>query len=172
MIPVAILPVKYFTAILYRNASKLTDCYADLQANFSPIDLESRIFPFEDTDYYSVEMGSPLKRIIVSLERLENPGRLAEFKLRTNTIELQHAVEGKRTVNIDIGYLDYYKVVLASAKVNWQKIYLSNGIYADPTLYYRKGRFHPFEWSFPDFKKRIYDDFFLKLRRLYKAQVV
>jgi len=73
-----------------------------------------------------------------------------------------------RKVNLDPGYLDYDKFVLASAKYNGQKIYLDCGIWADLTLHYEKGKFDPYPWSFPDFKSRMYDGAFLEMRRLYK----
>jgi len=76
--------------------------------------------------------------------------------LISNKVEQDFSENGKRLVNIDPGYLDFHKVVLASDKERGQKIYLGNGIYADPTLYYSKGRFHPYDWSLPDFKEETY----------------
>jgi len=60
---------------------------------------------------------------------------------------------------------------LASAKYNYQKIYLRDGIYADPTLYYRKGRFIAADWTFPDFKSAVYENDFLQIRHIYKTQL-
>lgn len=74
-------------------------------------------------------------------------------------------------VNLDVGYLDFHKLVLASAKYNGQKIYLDQGIYADPTLYFEGGQFHAFENTFPDFKSNTYHEVFLKIRNTYKAQI-
>jgi len=65
--------------------------------------------------------------------------------------------------------MDVCKVILASAKYNGQKIYLTDGIYADPTLHYEKGHFHPYPWSFPDFKTGQYERTFTRIRELYKA---
>jgi hypothetical protein len=65
--------------------------------------------------------------------------------------------------------MDLNKVVLASAKYNGQKIYLDHGIYADPTLWYEKGSFHPYPYSFPDFKTGEYIETFIQIRALYKS---
>ncbi|NIR47226.1 DUF4416 family protein [candidate division KSB1 bacterium] len=92
------------------------------------------------------------------------------MKTETNKIEERLLVDGKRKVNLDPGYMDYNKVILASAKYNSQKIYLGRGIYADPTLWYEKGEFEPYPYSFPDFKTKMYSSVFLHIRALFKGQ--
>lgn len=163
-------PVKLFIGALFSDETLLEDALALCKELFGSIDFRSDRFLFDVTDYYEQEMGSPIFRQFFSFASLVNPGELAEYKIRTNLIEEQLAVKNSRKVNIDTGYMDYHKVVLASAKYNGQKIYLDQGIYADPTLYYRKGHFHPFDWAFPDFKDidRYYQSF-LRIRELYKA---
>ena len=73
-----------------------------------------------------------------------------------------------RRVNIDPGYMDYYKIVLASFKEGPQKIYLGEGVYADPILLFYEGEYVPFQWTFPDFKAGIYAEDFRAIRALYK----
>lgn len=141
-----------------------------LRQKYGEIDFQSQSFEFTVTDYYCAEMGRPIFRIFLSFRPLINPKDIARIKIETNEIEDQLAVAGKRKVNIDPGYLDYCKAVLASAKYNGQKIYLDYGIYADLTLYYEKGNFYPYPWSFPDFKSGIYNRTFLRIRELYKVQ--
>ena len=141
-----------------------------LQSEFGVIDYRSRVLPFDLTDYYVPEMGSPLFRLFIALESLIKPDRIASIKCDANVLENRLSIDGKRKVNLDPGYLDYDKVVLASAKYNGQKIYLAHGIWADLTLHFERGHFHPYPWSFPDFKKGMYDEIFLAIRRLYKQQ--
>ena len=61
-------------------------------------------------------------------------------------------------------------MVLASFKFQGQKIYLGSRVWADLTLYYRKGGWSVFEWTFPDFKAGLYDKTLLEIRRIYKQQ--
>ena len=61
-------------------------------------------------------------------------------------------------------------VELPSSVDNSQNIYLGSGIYADPTLWYEKGAFQPYPYSFPDFKTGLYDKTFLHIRALFKGQ--
>lgn len=165
-------PVKLVIAALYSDEGLLEKALKKCAERFGPIDYRSEAFPFDVTDYYDEEMGAPIFRMFVSFETLVNPGDLATFKITCNTIEDAVAVNDQRKVNLDVGYLDFHKYVLASAKFNEQKIYLNHGIYADPTLYYRKGTFHPYSWSLPDFKSSDqYYPSLLEIRQLYKNQM-
>jgi hypothetical protein len=76
-----------------------------------------------------------------------------------------------RIVNLDAGYLDHNKILLASAKEAGQKVYLDKGIYADLAGRYKDGRYQPFEWSFPDFRDGRYDKELLTMRKRYMAQL-
>ncbi len=50
-----------------------------------------------------------------------------EAKEATNRIEDELRQNGSRKVNLDVGYLDMHKVVLASMKPAGQKIHLARG---------------------------------------------
>jgi hypothetical protein len=163
-------PVKLFVGILYSNQEPLQKAIHILEQQFGRIDYKSPEFEFNITDYYKDEMGWPIFRKFVSFANLINPTDIARIKIETNEIEDRLAAEGKRQVNLDPGYMDYNKVILASAKYNSQKIYLDLGIYADPTLWYEKGKFLPYPYSFPDFKSDLYNQVFLHIRALYKGQ--
>lgn len=165
----SVKPVKYFAALLYRDETALTSALEQLSHAWSDIDYHSPAFAFDQTDYYQPEMGAHLKRILVSFGELVLPDRLVALKQLAGEIEQTLCIEQRRTVNIDPGYLDLFKVVLASYKARGNKIYLGDGVWADPTLYYAKGRFQTFPWSFPDFKTGTYDESLLEIRRLYKA---
>ena len=162
--------VKLIVGILYSDNILVEHAKKILEEKYSKIDFQSQIFEFTVTDYYCSEMGSPIYRIFISFEPLIHPKEIACIKIGTNAIEEQLAVAGKRKVNLDPGYMDFDKLVLASAKYNGQKIYLDFGVWADLTLHYEKGSFYPYPWSFPDFKTGIYNRTFLRIRELYKVQ--
>lgn len=163
-------PVKLFVGVLYSDEEKLSRGRGRLESLYGRVDYQSEPSPFTVTDYYEEEMGKGICRLFLSFPSLISPEEIVRIKLKTNQIEEDLALEGKRRVNLDPGYMDYNKVVLASKKYNGQKIYLNSGIYADLTLYYEKGRFHPYSWSFPDFKSGQYNPTFLRMREFYKAQ--
>jgi len=165
------IPVKLFCGVLYSDIKLLPLCRARLIETYGEIDYESEVFEFDISEYYRPEMGWPIFRLFWSFERVILPNEIAGIKIECNEIEQQFADQGNRRVNLDPGYMDYDKVVLASAKYNGQKIYLDQGIYADLTLHYEKGNFHPYPWSFPDFKSGSYNKTFLRIREIYKLQL-
>jgi hypothetical protein len=171
MKPIQPDPVKLFIGTLYSDQELLKKADELLQGEFGQIDYRSEPQEFTITDYYVQEMGSPIYRCFFSHESLIQPSDIARIKLATNEMEIRLAVDGKRKINLDPGYMDVCKIVLASAKYNGPKVYLEHGIYADLTLSYEKGSFHPYPWSFPDFKTGCYNNAFLRVRELYKVQL-
>ena len=165
------LSVKLFSGVLYSNEELYEKALVLLSEKYGQIDYKSPKFDFVITNYYEAEMGAPITRTFISFREVINPKDIASIKIECNQIEKMLEIEGKRKVNLDPGYMDYDKVVLASAKYNAQKIYLDFGIYADPTLRYEKGHFKTSEWCFPDFKTGQYEHVFLHIRAKYKGQM-
>jgi len=165
------LPVKYLIAVLFRDEEYLLRAKDELAAKWGAIDFEGKNHPFNITDYYESEMGTPLFRRLLSFEQLYDPKLIVAMKLECNDIETALACEGRRRVNLDAGYLDHNKYLLASAKEAGQKVYLDEGIYADLSGRYKAGKYRPFEWSFPDFKDGRYDEELLEIRKLYMQQL-
>ncbi len=170
-IPQPIKPVKLIIAALFADATRLQLAQRELTAAFGVIDYVSPLVPFEATHYYVQELGAPIVRLFYAFEQLLAPEDLPAIKLRSNAIEQTLAVAGKRCINLDPGYLDTDKFVLASAKYQGHKIYLREGIWADMTLHYEKGRFTALPWSFPDFKSGAYEKAFVHIREIYKKQL-
>jgi Zn-finger nucleic acid-binding protein len=165
------LPVKYFIAVLFHDVKTLQQAKEELVAGWSAVDFEGRDHLFDATNYYQPEMGAPLYRRLLAFERLYTPAQLVSMKLECNEIEALLSHEGKRTVNLDAGYLDHNKCILASAKAAGQKVYLDKGIYADLCGRYKAGIYRPFEWSFPDFRDGRYDEELLAIRKTYLRQL-
>lgn len=129
----------------------------------------SEVLPFDDTDYYAEEMGSPLKRQFVSYAELIGPERLAEAKRQTNAIEAEMAEqlpfhEYLRPVNLDPGYLDLGKLVLATTKDRSHRLYVGNGIFAEVTLHFEGGAFRAWPWTYPDYMRDDYHAYFKVVR--------
>lgn len=166
----AVEPVKLLVALLWANARSRDLALEDLQRRWGAIDFSGTDHPFDVTDYYEAEMGPSLHRRLVSFAWMIAPESLPEVKLACNRIEEQLARRGRRTVNLDAGYLDHSKVILASMKFAGQKIHLGQGVYADLMSRYRQGRYRPLEWSFPDFQDGRYDQDLAGIRDLYMEQ--
>lgn len=170
MVPAAPDPVKLIAALLWRDDDALAEALALLRECFGDTDHMGAVHPFDHTPYYEREMGTGLKKRIVSFGPLIAPEDLVEKKLAA--LRVEDACRGSdrgRRVNVDPGYLDIHKVVLASVKSGGPKIYLGRGVYADLVTRYSSGKFVPWDWTFTDYKAGRYDADFLKVRRLYKA---
>jgi hypothetical protein len=127
--------------------------------------------PFRESPYYEAEMGTDLVKLIASFPRLLGPNKLPWLKAVATAIEKELASRGGRRVNVDPGYIDFYKVVLASSKCGWPKIYVGRGTWADPVLRFYGGAFEPFPWTFPDFKDGRYLPDLTTIRNLYRHQM-
>jgi hypothetical protein len=80
-------------------------------------------------------------------------------------------VAGRRRVDVDPGYLTRTKLVLATTKDYAHRVYLGRGIYAEVTLSYRQGAFHPWPWTYPDYASPEYAPQLEAMRRLYLRQL-
>ncbi len=162
-------PVKYIAAILCARGFDVERLlFPLLEERFGRIDYRGAPHPFGLTDYYQDEMGPDLSRLLVSFEPLRSPTELVATKLATAGIEEKLSEEGSRRVNVDPGYIDYFKVVLASFKEGPQKMYLGSGVYADPILLFNAGGYEPLPWTFPDFRTGVYREDFRAIRLIYK----
>lgn len=164
-------PVKLIIAVLWAEPQACDQSLTALVEIWGEIDFQGPDRPFDCTDYYVPEMGNGIHRRLVSFNKLVAPESVAEAKLRCNDLEDSLAGEHGRRVNLDIGYLDHNKIVLASLKYAGQKIHLRDGVYADLIARYGSGHYRPFEWTFPDFKDGRYDEELAVIRRRYLDQL-
>ena len=143
-----------------------------LSRKFGEIDFQSKVLDFIYTDYYNREMGSGLKRQFLSFKRLISPEKMPDIKIYTNSLEQKSfCIKGKRSVNIDPGYLNLSKLVLATTKDHQHRLYLGKGIYAEVTLRYKNKTFCPWEWTYPDYYSEEYITIFNHLRKqLHKGK--
>lgn len=171
-------PVKMIAALLSSDIDAISRARDELIHLFGAIDSESVSYPFTFSSYYENEMGESLHKQFLSFETLVDPATIAEAKRRTNDLEqvLLRARDGAnnslsgRTVNIDPGYLNDAKLVLATTKDFSHRIYLGQGIYAEITLEYRKGGYRSHPWTYPDYQTDLALSFFESVRNLYMEQ--
>jgi hypothetical protein len=159
--------VKLFIAVLASPTIDKEYVSTLLAEVFGSTDYQGASHAFDVTTYYEAEMGADLSRYILAFRGPHYADILVGAKLACIELEKGSAVDGRRTINLDVGYLDHNKIVLASTKEAGQKLYVDSGIYADFVARYGRGKYTPFEWSFPDFKDGRYDAEFATLRQMF-----
>jgi len=167
------LAVKLIMGMISHDVVLFDEVTQALIERFGPIDLKSTILNFDKTDYYEEEMGKDLKREFLSFQELIESKELVEVKIFTNSLEEKFSLfkdRPSRRINVDPGYLDCTKMVLASTKDSPNRIYLREGIYAEITLYFSQGTFKSRPWTFPDYQTREYIEVFNQIRKLYISQ--
>jgi hypothetical protein len=167
-------PVKLFIGILVSDTRHLKEVEERLTIQYGPIDHHSPIIPFDFTDYYAREMGDFIERVFFSFEQLIDAAQLPAIKTWTNRLEEEIAsttTSVKRPVNLDPGYLEHAKVILASTKNFYHRIYLGNRIFAEVTMHFKNNTYQFFPWTYPDYQSRDYQEFFLRVRQIYRTQL-
>ncbi len=164
-------PVKLICGVLYSKTIDLNRLDSRLQYLFGSVDLKSMPFDFTFTDYYNDQMGSDLVKQFYSFEKLIQPDMLADIKKATVSIESDFSISGKRAVNLDPGYLEESKLILASTKNFSHRIYLRDNIWAEVTLRYEKGEFVTHPWTYPDYSQRLAIEFLKTVREIYRKQL-
>ena len=160
-------PAKLVISLLMNDRFILDGVLPMLEELFGPVDLISPWFEFNYTDYYQKEMGSPLFRRVVVFTNLIDQESLTEIKTATNEIEKKWENNGRRSLNIDPGYMLLSRFILATGKDYSHRVYIGKGIYADLTLMYQQGQFKSLEWTYPDYASDEMTAFLKKTREIY-----
>ena len=168
-------PVKLIVGILAANQDSLSAALDSIACEFGETDFASDVWPFEQTDYYKEQTGEHILRQFVSIEKLTEPGRLAKIKHKTNKLEQKLAgklgLDLPRPINLDPGIIEPSKLILATTKNYSHRIYIGQKMYAEVTLIFDKGHWRPFEYTYPDYRKQCYFDFFDKVRKRLVEQL-
>ncbi|HOK95086.1 MAG TPA: DUF4416 family protein [Anaerohalosphaeraceae bacterium] len=167
-------PAKLIVGILACSRQAAEASQLPLTEAFGPADLVSQIWPFDMTEYYADQAGPNIVRQFLAFETLLDPGRLAWVKHQTNQMEQELArrlnTPYPRPVNLDPGLVEPSKLVLASTKNFAHRIYIGEGIYAEVTMTYVRGRWETFPFTFPDFKSGRYNEFLNLVRQAVVRQ--
>ena len=162
---------KLVMAVTWGDPAAVARARKKCEKEFGAIDSGIPPFDFHYTDYYQQEMGNKLQKCFWSFFNLIPADRLPDIKIFTNSIETIYSKKGKRTVNLDPGYLADAKIVLATTKNYDHRVYLKKGIYGDVHLRYRHGKYEPNFWTYPDYQEPFVVEYFEKLRHIYFEQL-
>ncbi len=164
-------PVKLIVGMLSQSEELFEIAEGDMAKLWDEIDIKSECMPHTFTDYYKSQMGTGLLRKFVSFDKLIDPGDIASIKHKTNELEDKYAKSepGRalgvdRCINLDPGYVEPSKLILATTKNFSHRIYIGNSVWAECTLHYRRGKWEGWPYSFPDYSSGCYDQFLSNAR--------
>lgn len=169
--PMPAQPVKLIFSILAGEEGLLNETINTLSRYYGPPDYISAKMSFDYTDYYCSEMGGNLFRRFMTMEKLIKAEMLPDIKLATNEVEGKSAKNKQRQVNIDPGYIAAAHLILATGKGYTHRPYLRDGIYADLTLIFQKGKFTSLPWTYADYAEEKQIAMFGRIRAKYLLQL-
>jgi hypothetical protein len=162
--------VKPVLGVLAASPDLIEAACEAVRESIGTIEAESEIVPWSVSDYYRQEMGDEIHRRFVALAALEPADGLASRKRATNLLEERWRDQRGRRVNLDPGYVDLQRLVLASTKDAAHRIYLGEGIWAEVTLRFEHGEFQPYPHTYPDYADARARAFFNRVRELFRRQ--
>ncbi len=163
---------KLIVGIIYHDTELLAEALSWLVGEFGEIEDKTEVFSFsrEFSDYYDSELGGEGMRMIVSFKDTVDPARQAEIKIMTNDFEKKHSECGMRRINLDPGFISHGRLMLATTKPTGFRVPLCDGIYTELTLFYARGAWQHFPWSYRDYRSEKVQEFLTRVRRKYLEQ--
>jgi hypothetical protein len=163
-------PACLIIGLLARNDEWMQLALERISAQFGDFEHTLGPFPFTWTNYYADELGQNPLRMLVSFSTPYDRSQLPSTKILTNQWEDTWADAQGRPVNVDPGYMTLGQFFLASTKDQRQRVYLEQGIYAEPTLFYEGGVWKAFPWTYRDWQSEEYRPFFDTTRQRFAYQ--
>ncbi|MBP9027682.1 MAG: DUF4416 family protein [Aminivibrio sp.] len=161
-------PVKLITGVLYPDETRWRWVEEKLSALWGTPELISSEFLFTVTDYYK-DISPVLYRRFLSFQGLRDGGDLPRWKWTACRLESESGLQ--RTVNIDPGYVNGARLVLASTKDHAHRVYIGDGIHGEVTLRFMHKKWEPFDCTFPDFAQGLYDEFLSAVRKQWVQEM-
>ncbi len=158
---------------LYTNEGAYLKALPTLEECFGEAVMESPAIQWDFSEHYKEELGEPIFRRFIFHRKLIEQDYLAAAKLKTCEIENTLSIDGKRTINLDPGYLTVAKLVLSTTKDYSHRLYLTDGIFAEVTLAYNKDKecYVPFTHTYRDYCDERYLRLFSISRALLKMLI-
>lgn len=164
-------PVKLVAAVFSADSKYIETAAMRIEEFTGPLDYAGAPEPFDQTDYYRPEMGGPLVKRLFAVEKLIDPAELVEIKIKCVDLEKEMSIGGKRTVNMDPGYVGVDKFVLSTGKPAAHRIYLGKGVWAEVTMVYQSGCFIELPWTYPDYASEPIVECLTDIRKKYLEQM-
>ncbi|MBO7196365.1 MAG: DUF4416 family protein [Clostridia bacterium] len=162
---------KLIIGVIYHDRDVLDRAMKILTSEFGEVEAVSEEFSFSKdfSTYYDDEIGGEGLRRIYSFKETVDPSRQAEIKLRTNEIEAELSVGGNRRINLDPGFINHGRLLLATTKETGFRIPLRDGIYTELTLFWARGGWQKLPWTYRDYQSERVQKFITEVRRTYLA---
>ena len=168
-------PVMLIAAVISRHESALNWAVEKTTCHWGSLALQSPVFDFTETNFYAKSMGTDLKKQFLAFDNLIDPAELAATKLNSNDWEIEYSTASdqpeQRPLNIDPGYISEAKLVLATTKDRDHRIYLQQGIFAEVTLHFRGRKWTASRWTYPDYQRSDFQEFFTKCRSMLRDRI-
>lgn len=163
---------KLIIGVIYHEKEVLDRALKILTAELGEVDAVSEEFSFSKdfSTYYDDEIGGEGLRRIYSFRQTVDPARQADIKIRTNEIEAELSVDGKRRINLDPGFINHGRLLLATTKATGFRIPLKDGIYTELTLFWARGGWQKLPWTYRDYQSERVQKFITEVRRTYLAE--
>ena len=163
---------KLIIGVIYSDNDIFERAMSRVFEKFGPYDMVSEEFSFSEefSGYYDEELGGEGMRRIYSFERLVDASEQAEIKEWTNALELELAIDGNRKINLDPGFINHGRLMLATTKKAGFRIPLKRGIYTELTLFWARGAWQKLPWSYRDYQSERVQSFITKVRTKYLSQ--
>jgi hypothetical protein len=167
-------PVLWICALISRHQEAHHWAEEKLVEQLGDVAIASPAFEFQETSFYEATMGADLTKRFLAFEQLGDPAGLADLKIKTNELESSyratHENSEERPLNLDPGYISNAKLVLATTKDRDHRVYLQRGIFAEVTLHYRRTGWTLNPWTYPNYQRADFHEFFTRCREYYRAQ--
>lgn len=163
---------KMIIGVIYHEKETLDRVMEILVGEFGEIEDCSEEFSFsnEFSTYYDDEIGGEGLRRIYSFKELVDPERQADIKTRTNEIEAEFSIDGNRKINLDPGFINHGRLMLATTKETGFRVPLKDGIYTELTLFWARGGWQKFPWTYRDYQSERVQKFITEVRKKYLAE--
>lgn len=164
-IPQAFEKEKLIIGVIFSDEKIHEEVLKILTEKFGEIEDASEEFSFSDdfSTYYDEELGGKGRRIIYSFKETVDPEEQAEIKEYTNEIENRYS----RKINLDPGFINTGRLLLATTKTVGHRIPLKRGIYTELTLFWARGKWQRLPWTYRDYQSERVQKFVTRVRAKY-----